>query len=263
MKQGTGPYGAPTGSAVQIRMTGSATMTYSITGNTFTDLQNAAFAALDFTAGLSGLAFTGSADGLIQSNTIGTSGSTTSGSLKNNMQLELRGSGAQRARVLDNALFGYGDHAFKATVFGSGASISPKLDLTFGRNTIKDVRASATFTVGFYLDVGLGSSDAPTACVNFGQGSGNSNVMDASGSTDANTPFLVLSNTTDNNGFLKFLNYSGGPDVGGTTADGKINTVVRAGITSSSFDGFVDSSEAANVGSSSAAIGRTCNLPSM
>src|SRR5450432_3824474 len=118
--------------------------------------------------------------------------------------------------------------------------------------------------VGIMLDTGIGSGDAPTMCANLGEGGAND--IKNSGSTDYNAPFDLLSNTTGTGAFVKFLNYAGGPDNGSSgTAEGKLDVQVAnangiTAISGTGMYGFEDMSQANRVGSTTAAIGRRCNL---
>ena len=133
------------------------------------------------------------------------------------------------------------------------------MDLTFVSNTIAQARSTATFTAGVQLDVGIGSNDAMTMCVNFGVGGQNN--MNNSGSTDANVPFDIISNNTSNNSFLKYLNYSGSDTGPSGNAEGKLDTLIGAGVVGWTNPGFEDVSQAAWITSSTDnPHGQVCNL---
>lgn len=260
VQQGTAgiTYGNPVGSAFQITMSGATTTTYTISNNTWSNLVNAANAALAIFAGQTTLGLTGSATGTITSNAIGSAGTPNSGSRSISVDLETIGSGTHQVKYTGNSIVEYGDNAFMTTVGGDNPGLTaPRFDLTFAGNIIKQPRAAAGVVVGVSMLIGLRTADAPTMCMNFG--AGNQNEINASSNVDV--PF-VLGSTTGSNGFLKLVNYPGGPDPGGATAESNVNTTMRAGILNSTLDGLVDLTGVSQVGNENAAIGRTCSLPS-
>jgi hypothetical protein len=264
VQQGAGPYGAGALAAMNIRVSGASTLTDSIASNSFTNLQNPNNAALEFNAGLSGgLGLSGNVTSYILSNTVGTINSANSGSAHNSMNLDFRGSGTHRVKVANNSMFQYGDHSFRANAWGDGqigaGHSGGKMDLTFVSNTIAQARSGTTFTAGVQLDVGIGGNDAMTMCVNFGVGGQNN--MNNSGSTDANVPFDIISNNLGNNSFLKYLSYSGSDTGPSHNAEGKLESLIGAGIIGWTNPGFEDVSQAAWITSSTDNVhGQVCNL---
>jgi hypothetical protein len=268
IEQNAGPYGPGALDAMNIRVSGAATLTDSINSNIFRNLTNPSGAALNFDAGLTGLGLSGSANSYIGHNNIGQPGGASSGSAQSSMNLNLRGSGTHTMKVADNQIYQYGSSAFRATATGDGSlgagHSGGKVDLTFVRNTIAEPRAGATNTTGVQLQVGSAADDSMTVCVNFGVGG--LNDINNSGSTDANLPFNIVSLIPGNGSFLKFLNYPS-PEPGSVSAGSNLNILMGAGITGwapGAFNGAVAVTQAAWITSSTDTDnthGKVCNLP--
>lgn len=158
---------------------GAATLTYSITGNSFRGALGSALTIQEGTG-------TGSISGTISGNTVGASGVANSGSTQGSgISLLSTGAGTHTVLVSGNQIRQYNNHGLLVQIGDASAGGDGTLNATVTGNVIAEPGTSVAAKNGINLNAGLITGDNPQVCVDIGGAGALANSITGSGSGGA------------------------------------------------------------------------------
>jgi hypothetical protein len=240
----------------------AGTLTYAVTGNTFT---GSIQAPIYFAKG-DGI---WTLDGSMTGNNIGSAGTANSGSTSGEgIRIEHSGQGKHKVLISGNTITQYNNIAgisIRLLDLISGVTNDGSVHTTITNNTLSNIGTGSGLLDGVHFDVATSVGTSYTLCANFGH-TGSNNLGSSYRASASGAPFSVGPITpSGNNGFIKLLGFGSSTFTGLSSASSAIDNLFSADNGFSTGLGFIDASAAAGsiqVGSSASSIGTvTCSLP--
>lgn len=158
---------------------GSATLAYSVSGNTF---RGAVGSALTIQEGVG----TGTFSGTISGNVVGAAGVANSGSVQGSgISLTSVGGGSHTVAVRNNQVRQYNNQGVLLQIGDASSGGNGALNATLTGNVVAEPGTAPTIKNGIHLNAGLATGDNPQVCVDLGGAGILANTVAGSGSGGA------------------------------------------------------------------------------